>query len=428
MAKKDSIKKCSANLRKQAEKRLQKQSTDQSDISPEQARRLLHELQVHQIELEMQNEELHRAQEELEISRTKYFDLYDFAPVGYLTIDKEGSIKEANLTATQLLGVGRSFVVKQQITSFIYRDDKDIHYLHLKKLFDTGLPQEYELRFVKKDGSQFWAFLKANAVQEDESGSIVCQTALIDITERKKAEEERIKLLAELERSNKDLEQFADVASHDLQEPLRMVSSFTQLLARRYGDKLDQNARDYIEFAVKGSNRMQRMIQDLLNYSRVISVGRAPVPIDMNSVIDETLANLHLAISDSGASVIHDFLPVVMADHSQFVQVFQNLIGNAIKFRRDDPLRIHVSAGKIGDEWVFSVKDNGMGIEPQYFERIFVLFERLHAGETYQGAGIGLALCKRIIARLGGRIWVESNPGKGSTFYFTLKGVEYGQP
>jgi light-regulated signal transduction histidine kinase (bacteriophytochrome) len=173
---------------------------------------------------------------------------------------------------------------------------------------------------------------------------------------------------------------------------------------------------------------MQRMIQDLLNYSRVISVGRAPVPIDMNSVIDETLANLHLAISDSGASVIHDFLPVVMADHSQFVQVFQNLIGNAIKFRRDDPLRIHVSAGKIGDEWVFSVKDNGMGIEPQYFERIFVLFERLHAGETYQGAGIGLALCKRIIARLGGRIWVESNPGKGSTFYFTLKGVEYGQP
>jgi two-component system, chemotaxis family, sensor kinase Cph1 len=424
MAKKDSIKKRSASLRKQAEERLQKQSTDQSDISPEQARLLLHELQVHQIELEMQNEELHRAQAELEASHTKYFDLYDFAPVGYLTIDKKGLIKEANLTATQLLGVGRSSVVKHQITSFIYRDDQDIHYLHLKELFDTGLTQECELRFVKKDGSQFWAFLKANAVQEDESGSIVYQIALIDITERKKAEEERIKLLAELERSNKDLEQFADVASHDLQEPLRMVSSFTQLLARRYGDKLDQNARDYIEFAVKGSNRMQRMIQDLLNYSCVVAVERTPVPTDMNSVIAETLANLHLAISDSGASIIHDALPVVMADHSQLVQVFQNLIGNAMKFRRDDPLRVHISAGTTGDEWVFSVEDNGMGIEPQHFERIFVLFERLHVGETYQGTGIGLALCKRIIARLGGRIWVESKPGKGSTFYFTLKGVE----
>ena len=274
----------------------------------------------------------------------------------------------------------------------------------------------------RKDGTALHVESSARLVKI--GGETYIMDIIRDITGRKKAEEEVLKVMADLERSNKELEQFAYVASHDLQEPLRMVSSFTQLLAKRYQDKLDQDARDYIDFAVKGSNRMQRMIQDLLNYSRVVTRGRAPAPTDMDNVLDETLANLHMAISESGASVTHDALPVVMADHSQLVQVFQNLIGNSIKFRRDDPLRIHVSAGKIGDEWVFSVKDNGMGIEPQYFERIFVLFQRLHAGETYRGTGIGLALCKRIIQRLGGRIWVESEPGKGSTFYFTLKGVE----
>ena len=185
MAKKDSIKKPSNTLRKQAVKRLQEQSTDQNNISPKQARHTLHELHVHQIELEMQSEELHKTQAELEVSRNKYFDLYNFAPVGYLTLDKEGLIKEANLTATQLLGVERSFVVKQSINHFIYRDDRDIHYLHLKKLFDTGIPQDCELRLVKKDGSQFWVNMKTTATQKDESGSVVYQTALIDITNKK---------------------------------------------------------------------------------------------------------------------------------------------------------------------------------------------------------------------------------------------------
>ncbi|MGD0209639.1 MAG: ATP-binding protein [Desulfomonilia bacterium] len=293
----------------------------------------------------------------------------------------------------------------QQVEPIKNQGDAIVETIHQRK-DGTTLPVESSERLVKIGGETY------------------IMDIIRDITGRKKAEEEVIKVMVDLERSNKELEQFAYVASHDLQEPLRMVSSFTQLLAKRYGDKLDQDARDYIDFAVKGSNRMQRMIQDLLNYSRVVTRGKEPVPTDMNKVLDETLANLHMTISESGASVTHDALPVVMADHSQLVQVFQNLIGNAIKFRRDDPLLIHVSAGTIGDEWVFSVKDNGMGIEPQYFERIFVLFERLHAGETYRGTGIGLALCKRIIQRLGGRIWVESEPTRGSTFYFTLKGAE----
>jgi PAS domain S-box-containing protein len=294
----------------------------------------------------------------------------------------------------------------------------------MQKAVQEGEELNVEFRVGDIDGTKRWLMSRAQPVRDDHGQVARYIGVVMDITERKKMEAEVFNALAELERSNKELEQFAYVASHDLQEPLRMVSSFTQLLARRYGDKLEQDARDYIDFAVKGSNRMQRMIQDLLNYSRVVTRGRMPEPTDMGKVLDETLVNLSLAISDSGASVTHDDLPVVVADHSQLVQVMQNLIGNAIKFRRDDPVRIHVSAARTGDEWVFAVKDNGMGIETQYFERIFLLFERLHAGEKYRGTGIGLALCKRIIERLGGRIWVDSEPGKGTTFYFTLRGEE----
>jgi PAS domain S-box-containing protein len=213
MYKVDATKK-SANLRKQAEKQLQEQSAVQIDMSPEQAPRFLHELQVHQIELEMQNDELRLAQTELEALHAKYFDLYNFAPIGYFTLHKEGLIKEVNLAAAQLLGLERRFVVEQPITRFIYRDDQDIYYLHIKKLFDTGLSQECELRLVKKDGSPFWGYLRTTATQEDESGSVVCQTALIDITEHKQADEELAKyhnhlkeLVKELEERNNQLQE-----------------------------------------------------------------------------------------------------------------------------------------------------------------------------------------------------------------------------
>ncbi len=401
----------------------------------EDAQRLLQELQIHQIELEMQNEELVRSRSEVEEVLELYTELYDFAPVGYFIMDRDGVIRRINLTGARLLGLERGALLGRRFGLFVSPVHSERFNSFIDKVFAGLTKQTCEVALCgQKNGvpspdpfgssssgetGRFMVSIEAIASENAPE----CRAVMTDITEQKRTEEERIKLLAELERSNKDLEQFANVASHELQEPLRMVSSFTQLLAKRYGDKLDQHARDYLDFAVKGSNRMQRMIKDLLDYSCVVTAEKAPVPTDMNGVINETLANLHLAISDSGALVIHDALPVVMADHSLLVQVFQNLIGNAIKFRRDEPLRIHVSASKNGDEWVFSVKDNGMGIEPQYFERIFVLFERLHSGETYQGTGIGLALCKRIIDRLEGRIWVESKPGEGSAFHFTLKGV-----
>jgi signal transduction histidine kinase len=242
-----------------------------------------------------------------------------------------------------------------------------------------------------------------------------------DITERKQAEKNLQKSLADLERSNKELQQFAYVASHDLQEPLRMVASFTQLLEKRYSDKLDTDAKEFIGFAVDGANRMQRLINDLLAFSR-LGTKREPFKlIDCHAILSQAIANLNVAIRENHAITTDDNLPTVTADPAQMKQLFQNLIGNAIKFRRDESPRIHVSAERKENEWVFSVRDNGIGIEQQYKNRIFEIFQRLHSRDEYPGTGIGLAICKRIVERHGGRIWVESEAGKGSTFFFTLR-------
>ncbi|MEH2338505.1 GAF domain-containing protein [Nostoc sp.] len=246
--------------------------------------------------------------------------------------------------------------------------------------------------------------------------------------------EQQTRQSQELARSNADLEQFAYVASHDLQEPLRMVTSYLQLLERKYKNKLDANADQFITYAVDGARRMQTLINDLLNYSHVSSRGQPFILVDCNVVLEGAIANLQLAIAESKAVVTHDPLPEVMADATQLTQVFQNLIANAIKFCRHQQPRIHIGVAKPGanpdgeslnvipsaDEWLFWVRDNGIGLESQYAERIFIIFQRLHGGGKYPGTGIGLAICKKIIERHGGRIWVESKPGQGSTFYFTI--------
>jgi signal transduction histidine kinase len=241
-----------------------------------------------------------------------------------------------------------------------------------------------------------------------------------EMQERKQAEEALREKTEELARSNRDLEQFAYVASHDLQEPLRMVTSYVQLLAKRYKGKLDSDADEFIGFAEDGAIRMWKLIHDLLTYSRVGTWGKELEPIDCEKVLDQSLDNLKMAIEENGAIVTHDPLPTVMADSPQWVQLFQNLIGNAIKFRGNEPPRVHVSASRNGNGWTFSVCDNGIGIAPEYAKRIFVIFQRLHSREKYPGTGVGLAICQKIVERHGGRIWVESEVGKGATFYFTL--------
>jgi len=241
-----------------------------------------------------------------------------------------------------------------------------------------------------------------------------------EIAERKRAEAKLKQTLAELERSNAELQQFAYVASHDLQEPLRMVGSYVQLLQRRYKGKLDADADDFITYAVDGADRMKRLINDLLSYSRVGTHGKDFEPIDCESVVGQALANLHVAVEESGAEIITDPLPTLMVDGSQLSQLFQNLIGNAIKFHGLDPPRVHISAQQKRNEWEFSVRDNGIGIAPEFFDRIFQIFQCLHSKSEYPGTGIGLAVANKIVERHGGHIWVESEAGKGSTFYFTI--------
>ena len=242
-----------------------------------------------------------------------------------------------------------------------------------------------------------------------------------DITERKRAEEEIRRYTEDLRRSNQDLEHFAYVASHDLQEPLRVVSSFSQLLARRYQGKLDADADEFIAFVVDGAKRMQTLINDLLTFSRVGTRGHPFAPVECEAILRAVRENLDLAIAESGAVITHDPLPTLLADETQLTQLFQNLFSNAIKFHRPEtPPRIHVSAARQDGDWRLSVRDNGIGIDQRYFERIFILFQRLHGRETYPGTGIGLAVCKKIVERHGGRMWVESEPGTGSAFHFTI--------
>ncbi|MCF7855709.1 MAG: HAMP domain-containing protein, partial [Candidatus Pacebacteria bacterium] len=262
------------------------------------------------------------------------------------------------------------------------------------------------------------------------------QTLEAEVDEREKAQAELKELNAtlelrvltrtrELQRSNRELEQFAYVASHDLQEPLRSIASFAELLGRRYEGKLDSDADEFIQFMVQGATRAQCLINDLLEFSRVGTHGGAFEQTDMNDVLQKVLENLRLVLNETGAEVSRSELPVVMADPAQLTQVFHNLIGNAVRFRKPDvPLRITISAEDQVEAWKFAVEDNGIGIDPKYFDRIFVIFKRLDRS-THTGTGIGLAMCKKIIERHGGDIWVESEPGKGATFLFTIPKIEH---
>jgi PAS domain S-box-containing protein len=353
----------------------------------------------------------------------RYRGLLEAAPDAMVVVNQVGGIVLLNVQAEKQFGYRRDELLGQKVKNIIpegfaerlIADGTRTAAEALAQQIGTGI----ELIGRRKDGSEFPIEIMLSPLESPEG--ILVTAAIRNITERKRAEQHLVKTVAELNRSNDELQQFAYVASHDLQEPLRMVASYTQLLAERYKGRLDSDADEFIAYAVDGSNRMQVLIQDLLAYSRAGTNGKALRKISSDNALTEALANLRATIQESGAVVTHDSLPLITTDGTQLAQIFQNLVGNAIKYRSAAVPNVHISAVKNGgNEWIFSVRDNGLGIDPQYFDRIFVLFQRLHGQTEFKGTGIGLAICKKMLERLGGRIWVESQPEKGSTFHFAL--------
>jgi PAS domain S-box-containing protein len=355
----------------------------------------------------------------------RYRGLLEAAPDAMVVVNVAGEIVLLNVRAEKEFGYSRDELIGQQVKNIIpegfaeriIADGTRSAAEALAQQIGTGI----ELIARRKDGSQFPIEIMLSPLESTEG--ILVTAAIRDISLRKQSEEHLVKTVSELKRSNDELQQFAYVSSHDLQEPLRMVASYTQLLAKRYQGRLDSDADEFIAFAVDGCNRMQGLIRDLLTYSRAGTDGKALCEVSGEEALEGALTNLRVTIEQSGAFVSHDPLPAIKTDEIQLTQVFQNLIGNAIKYRSVEVPRVHISANTNGDnEWIFSVHDNGLGIAPEYFERVFVLFQRLHGRNEFEGTGIGLAICKKIVERLGGRIWVESQPGNGSTFYFALPG------
>ncbi|MFQ5817726.1 MAG: PAS domain S-box protein, partial [Terriglobia bacterium] len=366
-----------------------------------------------------------RAEQALQQSKELLVAILEASRDG-VVVEENETIAYANSSFARLYGYAEAEELLGQHVSVVQaaEDDKRMLEFGRKRLRGELTPSTYEFKGKRKDGTKI--DLEASVSPSTIAGKSSIVAVIRDISERKRAEEELRQTAAELARSNTELEQFASVASHDLQEPLRMVASYGELLARRYRGKLDPDANEFITYITDGAARMQQLIEALLALSRVSTRGEPFQAVNLSAVIQRALRNLEGALRESRAEVVVTAMPTVVGDAAQLTQLFQNLISNAIKFRAQEPPRIHASAERNGNEWVLRVRDNGIGIDMQHADRIFRLFQRLHSKTEYVGTGIGLAICKKVVERHGGRIWVESKPGQGSTFRFTLpeKGVQ----
>lgn len=354
---------------------------------------------------------------EAKLQDASFRSLLEAAPDGILLVERSGRIALVNATCARLMGYQADELVGQMVELVVPEYIRPKHAALRDAYFASPRPRPMgiglELKAASKTGLTIPVEISLSPfTHEDFVGAIAI---VRDVTEQRQ-------LLRELKRSNEDLEQFAYVASHDLQEPLRMVAGYTQLLQRRYAGRLDQDANEYIGFAVDGVKRMQALINDLLTYSRLTTRAKPFAEVALADVFAQVEANLKAVLQETSAVLTTGPLPKVIGDRVQLTQLLQNLISNAIKFRRDDtPPKVHISAKEEAQGWTISVEDNGIGLDAQYAEKIFVIFQRLHTREKYPGTGIGLALCKKIVERHFGKIWVESLPDKGSTFYFTLQ-------
>ena len=433
-----------------AEKEL-KTAANKGQIS-ERTVELVDELRIHQSELEMQNEELKKSQEDLSELYNQYYELYEDVPVGYFTLDKNGIIRNVNIKGTKLFHLSKNNIIGRGFGKFIPHHSENEYYSSLANAIDTFKSQELEIE-LKRGKTLFCGHMEI--IPSHKTGYESFRIIITDITKRKKIEKElmrasdhleeiveektaeieeayqnlkenELKLkgtVKELKRSNEELQRFSYITSHDLQEPLRTITSFTQLLERRYKGHFDSDADEFMDYIVDAAVRMKDMIQGLLEYSRVGTQEKEFKEFNAEIALEHALKNLKISRAECNAEITNENLPVIYANESQMTRVFQNLIGNALKFsKKIFPPRIHVSATEdnLHKEWVFSVEDNGIGMEPEYTDQIFKVFKKLHTIDEYKGTGMGLAIVEKIISFHGGHIWVESELGIGSTFYFTI--------
>ncbi len=355
----------------------------------------------------------------LQESESKYRQIVELAEEGIWVIDSKACTTYVNYAMARMLGYSESEMFGRLLFDFLDEEEKQSANDNIDRR-KQGIAERHEFRLKSKDGKDIWTYMSTSPIMDEKGNLLSCCALVYNITDRKESEQQMLQLTTDLKRSNQELEQFAYVASHDLQEPLRAITSYTQLLAQRYQGNLDEKADKYINYVVDGASRMQQLINDLLAYSRLGTMAQEFQVANCNAAVAQSLCNLEIAIAEKKPLITCDEMPTVMADEFQLVQLFQNLIGNALKFCRQDVPIIHIAAIIQDDEWLFSVRDNGIGIDSEYADRIFIIFRRLHSRREYSGTGIGLAMCKRIVERHGGRIWVESKSGEGAIFYFTI--------
>ena len=371
---------------------------------------------------------------EIETATAK-FGVLDYAPVGFCLLRQDFTVLFWNRCLANWTHISSPQIVGSDLRHWFLSIDQPKYLMRLRQVFEGGFPTLFSPQLHQAlipcplpDGENRVQKITVTAVPQKattqpEYYALVAIQDLTDLTHQVQSYQtelrERQRAQAELQRSNAELEQFAYVASHDLREPLRMVTTFTQFLAEEYQGQLDQEANQMIEFAVDGASRMEALIGDLLTFSRV-GRGADFEPTDLNAVLERVRDNLQIAISESGVVISQADLPTIQADSAQMVQLFQNLLSNAIKYHSDRPPQVHIGAERQQEHWLFSIQDNGIGIDPTHAKRIFLVFQRLHTQKQYPGTGIGLAICKKIVERHGGSIWVESELGKGATFYVKI--------
>lgn len=381
--------------------------------------RFYHILQIHQIELEMQNDELKKANNAVETAGKKYLDLYNFSTVGYFTINREGVIRNVNLSGSRLLDIDRLNLMNKNLRLFVSPDTLSVFDGFTGKVFGFDDKASCEVVLVKKTGERVYVYMEGIAP----AGSSECSLNIIDITDRKLAEESVKKMVVKLEESNELLESFAYTVAHDLQSPLQTVLGFMTIIEKRNQEVLGSEAKGHILIIKNAINKMSSLIKDLLSYAKLNAERTKYQDIELNAVVDDIFFNINSEMNKTGktAKLSRDNLARVKAVQVHMTQLFQNFISNAVKFTVPGVMpEVHVSAEEKNNEYLFSVTDNGIGIDEKNYEKIFKFFQKLHSEKEYPGSGIGLATCKKISEIYGGKIWIESKIGKGSTFYFTI--------